>query len=476
MEAPSDTLPVVVAIVLASRVGRGIVAAAVLGSGMAMLDGTVVNVALVRIGTELGASLAELQWTTNGYLLSLASLILLGGSLGDRFGRRRVFVVGVVWFAGASAACGLAQTPGQLIAARVLQGVGGALLTPGSLAMIQATIRPGDRPKAIGAWSGLGGVSAAVGPFVGGWLVEYASWRWAFLLNVPLAAVTVAIAHLAVPETRDEAASTRFDVAGAVLATLALAATTFALIQYAQLGPLGTAAVLAGGLAFGAGLVGAERASPHPMVPPSLFSSRQFSAANGMTLLVYAALGAVMFFLTLELQTVTGYGPLQAGLATLPLTILMLLLAAKGGELGARIGPRLPMTAGPAVCALGTALLTGVGAGTAYWSGVFPGVVVFGLGLCLLVAPLTSTVLAAAPDRYAGVASGVNNAVARAGSLLAVAALPALVGLGGEDYQRPQAFAAAFVAALWICAGLLLAGGALSWWLIRNPPRTAADR
>jgi EmrB/QacA subfamily drug resistance transporter len=458
-------------IALSSRTGRFVIASAVLGSGMAMLDGTVVNVALVRLGEELHASMSDLQWITNGYLLALASLILLGGSLGDRYGRRRIFLLGVVWFAAASAACGLAQSPGQLVVARVLQGVGGALLTPGSLALIQSTFRPDDRGKAIGAWSGLGGVAAAVGPFLGGWLVQYASWRWAFLINVPIGAVTVWIARATVPESKDEAAAPGFDTTGAVLASLALGTITFALIQAETLGAAMASAVAALGILLGVAFVLVERSSPHPMIPPPLFRSRQFNAANGMTLLVYAALGSVFFFLTLQLQTVLGYGPMLAGLASLPVTILMLFLAARGGQLAARIGPRIPMTVGPLVCAVGAALLSRVGAGTTYWTGVLPGVTIFGLGLCLLVAPLTATVLAAAPDRYAGVASGVNNAVARAGSLLAVAALPAIVGLRGADYTHPETFSAAYGKAMLICALLLTAGGGLSWLLIRNPVR-----
>ena len=457
---------------LASRTGRGIVTAAVLGSGMAMLDGTVVNVALVRIGQDLGATLADLQWVSNGYLLTLASLILLGGSLGDRFGRRRLFVIGVIGFAATSVLCGVAQTPGQLIVARVLQGVAGALLTPGSLSMIEATIRPQDRARAIGSWSGLGGIAAAIGPFVGGWLVQYASWRWAFFLNIPLAIVTVFLAQRTVPETRDEQAAHQFDILGAVLATAALALTTYALIQYESIGPAWTAVLVVGGLLVGVGFVLVERSARSPMVQPSLFTNRQFTAANLMTLVTYGALGAVLFFLSLQLQTVVGYGPLLAGVATLPITGLMLVLAARGGELASRIGPRLPMTVGPLVCAVGVALLAFVGAGTSYASGILPGLVVFGLGLCLLVAPLTSTVLAAAPDRYAGAASGVNNAVARAGSLLAVAALPAAVGLGGAAYRDPGALSAAYGKAMWISAALLVIGGLLSFALIRN---TAAN-
>jgi EmrB/QacA subfamily drug resistance transporter len=463
----------VTAVALSSRTGRGIVAAAVLGSSMAMLDGTVVNVALVRIGEDLNASLADLQWVTNGYLLSLASLILLGGSLGDRYGRRRIFVIGVVGFAVTSVFCGIAQTPGQLIAARVLQGVAGALLTPGSLAMIEATIRHEDRAKAIGSWSGLGGIAAAMGPFVGGWLVQYASWRWAFFLNIPLAAVTVLLAMRTVPETRDEEAGRTFDVLGAVLATVSLALVTYALIQYESLGGAWTTVAVLVGLVVGLGFIAVERRAENPMVPPSLFTERQFTGANLMTFVVYGALGAVLFFLTLQLQVVLGYGPLVAGLATLPMTLLMLFLAAKGGELGARIGPRLPMTVGPVVCAVGVALLSAVGQGSSYLMGVLPGVIIFGLGLCLLVAPLTATVLAAAPDRYAGAASGVNNAVARAGSLLAVAALPAVVGLSGSAYRDAAVFTEAYRTAMWVCAGLLVVGGLVSWWLIRNTPENA---
>ena len=451
-----------------SAAGRWVLLAAVLGSGMAMLDGTVVNVALRTIGRDLDASLAQLQWISNGYLLSLSSLILLGGALGDRWGRRRMFVTGVVWFALASLACGLAPDAPSLIAARVLQGAGAALLTPGSLAMIQGSFTPADRPRAIGAWSGLGGISAAAGPFLGGWLVEYASWRWIFLLNLPLAVLTVAVAGAHVPESRDTDAAAGFDVLGAVLAATGLAGVTFALIEASSLAPAYVAASAAGGLACLAAFVAVERRSPHPMVPPALFRSRQFSAANAMTLLVYAALGAVIFFLVLQLQTVVGYGPLRAGIATLPITVVMLLLAARGGQLAARIGPRVPMTVGPLLCAAGVALLTGVGAGSSYWADVFPGVVVFALGLALLVAPLTATVLAAAPDQVAGIASGINNAVARAGSLLAVAALPAAVGLGGADYERAATLAAGYSRAAWICVVLLAAGGAVSWLIIRD--------
>jgi EmrB/QacA subfamily drug resistance transporter len=444
--------------------GRAVIAAATLGSGMTLLDGTVVNVALRTIGEDLDASLAQLQWITNGYLLSLASLILLGGSLGDRFGRRRIFVVGTVWFAAASLLCGLAPTPEVLIVARILQGVGAALLTPGSLSMIQGVFRQKDRAAAIGAWSGLGSIAAAVGPFVGGVLVQYASWRWIFLINLPLAMVTVLIAQRSVPETRDPDPPQSFDHLGGVAATVALGGVTYALIEWGD--PAAPWAALAGVLA-GVAFVLVERREREPMLPLSLFGSRTFSAANVMTLLVYAALGAILFFLVLQLQTVSGYGPLAAGIATLPITLCMLFLAKRGGELGTRIGPRVPMTFGPLVMAVGVLLLLGVGGDVNYLLQVLPGLTVFGLGLALMVAPLTATVLAAAPDEHAGIASGVNNAVARAGSLLAVAALPVAVGLGGEEYADPQAFDAAYGMAMVACAALLVIGGVVSWLTIR---------
>lgn len=448
--------------------GRWVLAASVLGSGMALLDGTVVNVALRQIGEHLDASLAQLQWITNGYLLALAALILIGGSLGDRFGRRRVFVIGVIGFAAASLVCGVAQSANQLIAARVVQGVAAALLTPGSLSLIQSAFRPGDRARAIGAWAGLGGIAAAAGPFIGGWLVQYASWRWVFLLNLPLAVATVLIAQRWVPESRDPVRTGRFDLVGAGLGVIGLAGITFALIEVNSL-PLPVvvaSAVIA--LVAAVGFVQTERRKADPMMPTALFASRQFSAANAMTVLVYGALGGVLFFLVLQLQTVSGYGPLAAGVATMPITVVMLLLASRGGALAARIGPRLPMSLGPIVCAVGAALLTGVGEAGSYWLEVFPGITVFALGLALLVAPLTSTVLAAAPDRHAGIASGINNAAARGGSLLAVAALPAVVGLSGADYADAGTFSAGYTHAMWICTALLALGGVVSWRFIRS--------
>jgi EmrB/QacA subfamily drug resistance transporter len=385
-----------------SAQGRWVLAAAVLGSGMAMLDGTVVNIALRNVGDDLGATVAQLQWVVNAYLLSLASLILVGGSLGDHLGRKRVFMVGVTWFAVASAVCGIAQTPGQLIAARLLQGVGAALLTPGSLAMIQGSFRSADRGRVIGQWAGLGGVAAAIGPLLGGWIVDNASWRWIFGINVPVAVAVLLVAARHVPESRDPEAARSFDVLGAALGAIGLGGVTYALIEN---GSARTAYVVTAAVIGVAGLVlfvVFERRHRDALVPIHLFASRTFSVANVLTLLVYGALGSMLFFLVLQLQVVTGWTPLEAGLATIPLTLVMLLFSSRSGALAARIGPRLPLTVGPVLCGVGTLLLRGVDADTGYFTGVLPGVLVFAAGLVMLVAPLTSSVLAAAPDRYRG--------------------------------------------------------------------------
>ena len=450
--------------------GRWVLLASILGSGLAGIDATVVNVALPAIGKDLHAGFSSLQWTITAYTLTLASLILLGGALGDRYGRRRVFVIGVVWFATASLLCGLAPTAPLLIAARALQGVGGALLTPGSLAMIQASFAPQDRARAIGAWSGLGGVATAVGPFVGGWLIQVASWRWVFLINAPLAVVVVLVAQRHVPETRDGTASGSVDALGAGLGALGLGGVTYAIIEAPVRGvgdPVVVAAALVG-LAAMVGFVVAESRERHPMLPLSIFSSRQFSAANAVTFLVYGAFGGVLFLLVVQLQVVAGFSPLVAGTALLPVTVIMLLLSARGGQLAQRIGPRLPMSLGPLVCAAALVLMLRIGPGASYARDVLPAMVVLGLGLALLVAPLTATVLAAADAQRAGVASGVNNAVARAAGLVAVAALPAVAGLSGDSYTDPVQFNSGFRVALAVAVGLLVVGAAVAAATIRD--------
>jgi len=457
--------------------GRWVLLAAVLGSGMALLDATVVNIALPTLGKDLGSGFAGLQWTVNGYTLSLAALILLGGSLGDRYGRRRVFVVGTVWFAAASVLCAAAPNVALLVAARVLQGVGGALLTPGSLALIAASFQEQDRGRAIGAWSGLGGVAGALGPFVGGLLVEV-SWRLVFLINVPLAVVVVLVAVRHVPESRDEQADPRLDLTGAALAASGLALTTYALVALG--GGLRSVVVVTGaaGLLALLAFVLVERTSSHPMLPVALLADRQSAAANAVTAMVYAGLGGVFFLLVVHLQVVGGFAPLAAGTALLPITGCMLLLSSRSGALAARIGPRRPLTLGPLVCAGGVLLLRQVRPGASYVVDVLPGCLVFGLGLSLVVAPLTAAVLGAAAARYVGVASGVNNAVARTGGLLAVAVLPVVAGLSGDDYRRPAAFAAGFRTAMLVVVVLLVLGSVTAALLVRDDlrsPGTAGD-
>ncbi|WP_432030215.1 MFS transporter [Streptomyces sp. 1222.5] len=453
---------------LASPQGKWILLTTVLGSSMAMLDSTVVNVALPTIGRDLDASLAALQWTVNAYMVTLAGLILLGGSLGDRYGRRKVFVVGVVWFAAASLLCGFAPSPVVLIAARALQGVGGALLTPGSLALIQASFHPDDRSRAVGVWSGFGGIGAAIGPFLGGWLVTGPGWRWVFLLNVPLALLCVPVALRHVPESSDEKAHGRFDVLGAALGALALALLTYALIE-ARAGSVAVAATAVLGVVAAVAFVYVERHRPEPMLPPGIFASRQFTAVNLVTLCVYAAFGGFFFLTALQLQVVAGYSPLAAGTALLPTTVLMLLFSSRSGALADRTGPRLPLTVGPLLCAVAMLLMLRVGENADYLTDVLPAVLVMGAGMVTLVAPLTATVLASVDTSRAGLASGINNAAARAAGLLAVAALPLLAGMGPEAYRSAPAFDAAFDRAMPICSAVLVAGAALAFTLVRRP-------
>jgi EmrB/QacA subfamily drug resistance transporter len=462
------------AIRYSSSRGRWVLAASVLGSGMAFLDATVVNIALPHIGRDFDAELSGLQWTVNAYTLALAALLLTAGSLGDQLGRRRVFVIGIVWFAVASLACALAPTIELLILARVLQGVGAALLTPTSLALVQASFRPEDRSAAIGAWSGLTGVAGALGPLLGGWLVDVASWRLIFLINLPLAAVVVWAAVRHVPESRAMEPSEGLDVRGASMAALALAGITYGLTAGPGAG-WGAAALLplAVGAAAATAFVVHEARCPHPLVPLSLFRSRVFSAANAVTLAVYAALSALLFLLPLQLQQVAGYTALEAGLALAPVTGLMLLFSPSAGRLCQRIGPRLPLTVGPLVSGAGLALMARIGAGDEYLVDTLPPVLIFGAGLTLTVAPLTAAVLGAAPGSRAGIASAVNTAVARAAGLIAVAVIPVAAGIGASDYLDADAFSGGYTTGMLISAGLCAFGGVLAALTIRPEAREA---
>lgn len=452
-----------------SHAGRWLLTVTVLGSGMAFLDGTVVNIALPYIGRDLNASTSSLQWILNGYLLTLASLILLGGSLGDRYGRRLVFVLGVGLFTLSSLLCAVAPNVELLIGARLLQGVGGALLTPGSLAIIESSFRQSDRSRAIGAWSGLGGVASALGPLLGGYLVQAVSWRAVFLINLPLGAIVITTASRHVPETLDPTTGGNLDFAGVALAALGLAGTTFALIEAPSRGAstLVLFAAVGGVLALAAFLF-AESRTPNPMMPLGMFRSPQFSGANLVTFAVYAALGGFFFLFVSFLQISMGYSPIAAGAASLPVTALMLALSARSGALAQRIGARIPLTVGPLVIALGLLLMTRIVPGDNYLSSVLPAVIVFGLGLTLVVAPVTATVLAAADARHAGVASGINNAVSRVGGLLAVAVLPVIAGLTGMRFYDPAKMTDGFHTAMLACAGLAVGGGILAWLTISS--------
>ena len=458
--------------------GRWVLAATVLGSGMAGLDATVVGIALPAIGRQFGVGVDALQWVASAYTVTLAGLLLLGGTLGDRLGRRRGFLVGVVWFGVASALCGVAPTAGVLILARALQGVGAALLTPGSLAILQASFAPDDRSRAIGAWSGLGGVATAIGPFVGGWLILAASWRLVFYINLPLVVLVVWLGLRHVPESRAPATTGRLDLLGAVAVTGGLGGLAYGLIEGPAQGWDSPAVLVAlvVGLVLLALVVPIERRVADPLLPPALFASLQFSAANAVTFVVYAALGGALFLLPVVLQEVAGYSPVLAGTALLPVTVVMLLLSSRSGQLSARIGPRLQMSVGPVVIAAGLVMLVRVGEGSSYWTVVLPAALVFGLGLAITVAPLTATALGAAPAEHAGVASAVNNDVARAAGLIAVAVLPAVAGITGDSYLHPATLAHGFRVAVLVCAALCVLGGLLAALTIRNPPRDEPRR
>jgi EmrB/QacA subfamily drug resistance transporter len=455
--------------------GRWVIAATVLGSGIASLDATVVGIALPTIGRSFHSGVGTLQWVVTGYALTLAAFLLLGGSLGDRLGRRRVFSFGVVWFAVASVCCGFAPNAGTLIVARVFQGVGGALLVPASLAILQASFRTADRSRAIGAWSGLGGVATAAGPLVGGYLIVAGSWRWVFFINIPLAIGVLVVTARHVPETHDPTSAGRVDSVGAALAVLFLGGLTYGLIEGPGHGwnsPPVLASLIVAALAGPAFLV-TEHRRAHPMLPLGVFRSRQFSGANAVTFIVYGALGGALFLLPIELQVVSHYSPLESGLALLPVTLIMLVFSARSGQLAARIGPRLQMSAGPLVVGSGLALLARASQDGNYLTHVLPAVALFGTGLAITVAPLTSTAMGAAPAEHSGIASAVNNVVARAAGLLAVAVLPLVAGITGSSALRPHHFAAGFHAAVLIAGATCGVGGLLAWATIRNPSEAA---
>ena len=473
---------------------------------MVFVDGTVVNVALPAIQSSLQATIAGVQWVVESYALLLGALLLTGGSLGDLYGRRKIFAAGVFLFCAASMWCGLAADIRQLVIARAVQGVGGALLVPGSLALISVNFPPAQRGRAIGTWSGFTSITAAIGPVLGGWLVQHASWRWAFFINLPLGAAVLALTLWRVPESRDTRDPVHLDWPGALLATLSLGCIVFAFIQSVTM--VGVAGVLAL-----AAFLGVEARSRAPMVPLALFHSRNFSGANLLTFFLYAALSGVLFFLPLDLIQVQGYSATEAGAALLPFILLMFLLSRWSGGLVARYGAERPLVIGPLVAAAGFALFVRPGIGGTYWTTFFPAVLVLGLGMAISVAPLTTTVMSSVAESRAGIASGVNNAVSRVAALLAVAVFGLILGnvfnrtlderlsrlslqasvRAAIDAQRPrlaaakiddprgrraidESFVAGFRVVLWIAAGLAAASSLSAAWLIRaREPAKAPD-
>jgi EmrB/QacA subfamily drug resistance transporter len=460
-------------LILSSARGRVALVATVAASGMASLDATVVNVALPHIGDELDAGVGSLQWVLTGYLLALASLILLAGALGDRYGRRRIFMIGTIWFAVASVGCGAAPTVELLVAARVLQGVGAALLTPGSLAILQASFRADDRARAVGAWSGLGGVAGAIGPFVGGWLVDGPGWRWAFLVNVPIA-IGVIAATAAIPESRDPHSTRNLDWTGAALAVVTLAAATWTLTEAGGRGwsdpsVVGAAIVAIAGATW---FVLRTRRVTDPLVPPSLFASRAFTVTNVQTVVLYAALGVTFFQVAYVLQVGAEWSALAAGVALLPTTVLMLVGSARSGALAARIGPRPQLVVGPLLAAAGLLLLARITTDADWIRQVLPGAVLLGAGLVTFVAPLTATVMGSVSADHVSVASGVNNAIARTAGLAALSVVPVISGL--TTATDAQSVVDASRSTLLIAAGLAAVAAPIAWFGLR--PDTRARR
>jgi EmrB/QacA subfamily drug resistance transporter len=455
-----------------------VVAAMILGSSVAGIDSTVVAVALPAIGRNLHVGFQDLQWTVTSYTLTLASLILVAGSLSDRWGRRRVFLAGLIWFTLASVLCAAAPGIGWLIAARAVQGVGGALMTPASLAIIEASFAPEERTRTIGTWAGFSGVSAAIAPFLGGWLLEAGGWRWIFLINVPVATVTAWATLRHVPESRDTSQSGSADWTGALAGVAALAAITYAIIVLPGAGvaspEFAAAAVLA--VASSATFAVAERRGSHPMLPLTIFRPAQFRAANYVTFVIYGALGGFAFVFIPALEIIAGYSPVVAGSALVPVTAVTLLLSGTSGRLAQRIGPRLPVAVGCLLCALAAVLAVRIGSHAGYWTVVFPLALLFGLGLASLVPPLTATAMNSAPESVAGLASGVNNAVSRVAGLLWIAALPPIAGLTGAAYVDPVRFRSSFGEISWICAAAFACAAVVAAISITRPDPAPALR
>jgi EmrB/QacA subfamily drug resistance transporter len=474
---------------------RLVLIACILGSGIAFLDGTVVNVALPAIRDDLRTGLTAQQWIVEAYLLTLGSTILIGGSLGDLFGRRRVFAAGLAGFGVTSLVCAVAPGSEVLVAARALQGAAGALLVPSSLAIITAVFSEEERGRAIGAWTAWTGVAFVVGPLGGGLLIDYVSWRWIFAINVPLVLLNLWLLRW-VPESAREGADRRIDVSGALLCGLGLAGAVFALTEQPDRGwgdPVVLGPLLAGAALIAAFVVHVRR-SDHPLVPPAIFRSRNFSVGNVATFSIYGGLGAATFFVTIFLQQIAGWSAVAAGLSLLPVTVVMWALSSRFGALSARIGPRLLMGLGPIVAGIGLAWMGALGHDVDYARELLPGVLLFGLGLSATVAPLTNTVLGAVPREHAGVASGVNNAIARIAALVAIAAVGAVVAnrygaeLGGDSRHAPAPLAptadpaardASVTAYRWgmgVAGGLVVVGGVISLIGIANPSRAERAR